>query len=131
MCLLACLSMFSQSICLLVQSTFPLLRQMNQLPCISWCAVPIHGHIDTTCTEHRWVRYICHGTSLTSLNPFSCLYSQSINVSHLPDMTWSVKDINKFIQHPLIHSLMTYDTQYNNREIEYIEHNYSSDANSL
>ena len=42
----------------------------------------------------------------------------------------SVKDIN-FIQHPLIHSLMTYDTQYNNREIEYIEHNYSSDASSL
>ena len=38
----------------------------------------------------------------------------------LPDMTWSVKDINKFIQHPLIHSLMTYDTQYNNREIEYL-----------
>ena len=49
----------------------------------------------------------------------------------LPDMTWSVKDINKFIQHPLIHSLMTYDTQYNNREIEYIDHNYSSDASSL
>ena len=47
----------------------------------------------------------------------------------LPDMTWSVKDLNKFIQHPLIHSLMTYDTQNNNREIEYsIEHNYSSDA---
>ena len=43
----------------------------------------------------------------------------------LPDMTWSVKDINKFIQHPLIHSLMTYDTQYNNREIKYIDHNYS------
>ena len=40
----------------------------------------------------------------------------------LPDMTWSVKDINIFIQHPLIHSLMTYDTQYNNREIEYIDH---------
>ena len=49
----------------------------------------------------------------------------------LPDMTWSVKDINNFIQHPLIHSLMTNDTQYNNREIEYIEHNYSSDASSL
>ena len=28
----------------------------------------------------------------------------------LSDMTLSVKDINKFIQHPLIHSLMTYDT---------------------
>ena len=26
----------------------------------------------------------------------------------LPDMTWSVKDINMFIQHPLIHSLMTH-----------------------
>ena len=49
----------------------------------------------------------------------------------LLDMTWSVKDINKFIQHPLIHSLMTYDKQYNNREIEYIDHNYSSDASSL
>ena len=49
----------------------------------------------------------------------------------LPDMIWSVKDPNKFIQHPLIHSLMTCDTQYNNREIEYIEHNYSSDASSV
>ena len=37
----------------------------------------------------------------------------------LPDMTWLVlTDINKFIQHSLIHSLITYDTQYNNREIE-------------
>ena len=35
------------------------------------------------------------------------------------------------IQHPLINSLMTYDTQYNNREIEYIDHNCSSDASSL
>ena len=49
----------------------------------------------------------------------------------LPDMTWSVRDINKFIQHPLIHSLMSYDTHYNNRDIEYIYHNYSSDASSL
>ena len=49
----------------------------------------------------------------------------------LPDTTWSVKDIYKFIQHPLIHSLMTDDTQYNNREIELIEYNYSSDASSL
>ena len=49
----------------------------------------------------------------------------------LPDMTWSVQDINKFIQHPLIHSLMTYDTQKKNSEIEYIDHNYSSDDSSL
>ena len=49
----------------------------------------------------------------------------------LPDMKWSVKDINTFMQHPLIHALMTHDTQYNNREIQYIEHNYSSDDSSL
>ena len=40
-------------------------------------------------------------------------------------MNWSVKDLNKFIQHPLIHSLMTYDTQYNNREIFHQIQNYS------
>ena len=49
----------------------------------------------------------------------------------LPDMTWSVRDINTFIHHPLILSLMAYDTQYNSREIEYIDHNYSSDDSSL
>ena len=43
----------------------------------------------------------------------------------LPDITWSVQDINKFIQHSLIH------LQYNSREIKYIDHNYSSDASSL
>ena len=35
----------------------------------------------------------------------------------LPARIWSVKDINKIIQHPQIHSLMTYDTKYNNKEI--------------
>ena len=49
----------------------------------------------------------------------------------LPDMTWSVKDIEAYIQNPLIHSLMTYDTQYNVKETEYLDHNYSSDASSL
>ena len=49
----------------------------------------------------------------------------------LPDMTWSTKNITEFIQHPLIHSLMTYDTQYNERIIEYIEHNFSSDDSSV
>ena len=49
----------------------------------------------------------------------------------LPDMSWSVKDINMFIHHPKIHDLMTYDTQYNSGEIEYIDHNYSSDNSSL
>ena len=42
-------------------------------------------------------------------------------------LTSNGHDINKF----KIHLLMTYDTQYNNREIEYIDHNYSSDASSL
>ena len=31
---------------------------------IMLCAVPIHGHIAATCTEHLWVRYISHETSL-------------------------------------------------------------------
>ena len=29
----------------------------------------------------------------------------------LPDMTWSVKEINTFIHHPKIQQLMTYDKQ--------------------
>ena len=45
----------------------------------------------------------------------------------LPDTTWSVKDMNTFIQH----TLMINDTQYNNRDIKYIDHNYSSDDSSL
>ena len=49
----------------------------------------------------------------------------------LPDMLWSVIKINKLLHHPIIHSLMTYDTQYISREIEYIENNYSSDTSSL
>ena len=46
----------------------------------------------------------------------------------LPDMKWSVRDMNTFIQHPKIYQMKTYDTQYNNKEIEFMEHNYSSDA---
>ena len=49
----------------------------------------------------------------------------------LPEMTLSVKDINTLIRHPLINSLITYDAQYSNREVEYIEHDYSSDTSSL
>ena len=45
----------------------------------------------------------------------------------LPDMTWNVKELDKFIQHPLIHSLRTIQ----HREIEYIDHNCSLDASSL
>ena len=66
----------------------------------------------------------CEATSLIQMDIMK-------NQIPLPDMTWSVKAINTFIQHPLIHSLMAYDTQYNIREIEYIEHNFSSDDSSL
>ena len=48
----------------------------------------------------------------------------------LLDITWSVDDINKFIHHPSIHMLLAYDTEYNNREIEYVDHDFSSDASS-
>ena len=49
----------------------------------------------------------------------------------LPDMTWPVKDMNNFMQHPRILSLMTYDTTYYTRELEFLEHNYSSEGSSL
>ena len=45
----------------------------------------------------------------------------------LPDMSWSVKEINTFLHHPLIHLLLAYDTQYNSKVVKYIDHNYSSD----
>ena len=41
------------------------------------------------------------------------------NKKKLPDMTWSVKAIDAFIQDPKIYSLMTYDTHYSQRDIEY------------
>ena len=66
----------------------------------------------------------CEATAMIQLNIMK-------NKIPLPDMSWSVKEINNFIHHPLVHSLMTYDTQYNHREIEYIEHNYSSEGSSL
>ena len=66
----------------------------------------------------------CEATTMLQLNIMK-------NKIPLPDMTWSVKDINTFIQHLLIHSPTTFDTQYINIKIEYIEHNYSSDASSL
>ena len=91
----------------------------------------LNPEIDPTCrlclqaneTLHH-LKTDCEATSTLQLDIMK-------NRIPLPDMTWSVKDINKFIQHPLIHSLMTYDTQYNNKEIEYIEHNFSSDASSV
>ena len=36
----------------------------------------------------------------------------------LPDMIWSVREINAFIQHPKIYQLMSYDTEYANWDIE-------------
>ena len=45
-----------------------------------------------------------------------------------PDMTWSVKDI-KCNYTPSLKTL-TNDTQYDSREIVYIDHNYSSENSS-
>ena len=39
----------------------------------------------------------------------------------LPDMTWSVKDINICIHHPAIHKLMMHKINDMEREIEYID----------
>ena len=91
----------------------------------------INPEIDPTCrlcqqgseTLHHLMTD-CEATSTLQLDIMK-------NKIPLPDMSWSVKDINKFIRHPLIHALMTYDTQYNNREIEFMDHNYSTDSSSL
>ena len=49
----------------------------------------------------------------------------------LPDMTWSVRAINSFLQHPKIYHVLTYDTEYKDGEFEYIDHNYSSGDSNL
>ena len=46
------------------------------------------------------------------------------NKMPLPEMTWSVKDINTIIYPPTIHNLMMNNTDYIEREMEYIDHNY-------
>ena len=53
------------------------------------------------------------------------------NKMPLPDMTWSVKDINTFIHHPTMHKLRMHNTNYIEREIEYIDHNDSSDDSNV
>ena len=80
----------------------------------------VNLEIDPTCR-------LCEQTNETLHHLMSdCEATTSIqmdilkNKIPLPDMTWSVKEINSFMQHHLIHPLMTYDMQYNNREIEYI-----------
>ena len=54
----------------------------------------------------------CEATAMIQLNTLK-------NKIPLPDMTWSVKEIHTFMEHPIIHSLMTYVTQYNNRAVSY------------
>ena len=49
----------------------------------------------------------------------------------LPDMTWSIKDINIFIYHPTIHQLMIHNIDYIEIEIDYIERNNLSDDSSV
>ena len=49
----------------------------------------------------------------------------------LSDMTWSVKDRSTFIQNPTIHQLMIHNPDYIEREIDYVDHNYTSDGSSV
>ena len=70
----------------------------------------LNPEIDPTC------RLCLHGNETLYHLMTECESTSSLqmdimkNQIPLSDMTWSVTDINKFIQHPLIHSLMTYDT---------------------
>ena len=91
----------------------------------------LNNEIDPTCRLCLQVNETLHHLMTDCEATASLQMDIMKNKIPLPDMSWSVKDLNTFIQHPLIHSLMTYDTQYNDREIEYMEHNYSSDDSSL
>ena len=106
-------------------------KKYNRTQQFSLLLIKLNPEIDPTCRLCLQANETLHHL-MTDCEATSTLQMDIMkNQIPLPDMTWSVKDINKFIQHPLIHSLMTYDSRYNNREIEYIEHNYSSDASSL
>ena len=87
----------------------------------------IDNEIDPTCRlclqAQETLHHLMTDCEATSVIQFDIMK----NKIPLPDMKWSVNDINKFMQHPLIYSLMTHDTQYNNREIIFVEHSFSSD----
>ena len=91
----------------------------------------LNPEIDPTCRlceqENETLHHLM--TSCEATSPLQMDIMQ--NKTPLPDMSWSVTEINKFIHHPTIHALMAYNTQYIAKEIEYLDHNYSSDNSSL
>ena len=48
----------------------------------------------------------------------------------LPDMTWSIKRILKFIQLPQLDDLMNYNTTYTRKEIIYVDHDFEDSAST-
>ena len=52
------------------------------------------------------------------------------NKMPLPDMTWSIKLILKFIQTPKIEVLLDFNSVHNMREVVFIEHNFSEDSSN-
>ena len=101
-------------------------QKYNRHNNLAYFQCKLNPEIDATCRLCLQTNETLHHL-MTDCEATTSLQMDIIkNQISLPDITWSFKDINKFIQHPLIHSLMAYDTQYNHREIEYIDHNYSS-----
>ena len=83
----------------------------NNLACFQ---SKLHYEIDPTCRLCLQANLTFHHLMTDCEATTSLQLDIMKNKIPLPDMTWSVKEINTFIQHPLINSLMAYDTQYNN-----------------
>ena len=47
-----------------------------------------------------------------------------------PDGSWSIKNLVTFIHSPQIHRLLINDSAYEEREIIYIDHNFSEDEDT-
>ena len=48
----------------------------------------------------------------------------------LPDMTWSIKRILRFIQTKKVENRLDLNLEHTRREIIYIEHNYSDEVST-
>ena len=72
----------------------------------------LNPEIDPTCRLCRQDNETMHHL-MTSCEATSKLQLDILqNKIPLPDMSWSVIKINNFLHHPIIHSLLAYDTQY-------------------
>ena len=91
----------------------------------------LHPEIDPLCRLRSQANETFHHFMTDCKASTSLQIDIMKNTIPLPDMTWSVKILSTFLEAPHIHQFMLYDIHYNDRDIEFLVHNYSSDASSL